>query len=150
MPESEDEIEDPKEQEEPTDPVEPEEPEKPEETKPSTMLDDIKLMCGIPKDNKDFDVQIKIHANGALGTLHQFGYFSGNLYRIEDNSVWDDIETDPELQASIVEYICLRTRLSFDPPQSSSLESSLTGRMDELEFRINVLADMKPREEVNE
>lgn len=146
-PEDSTEPKEPTDTEEPTEPLEPEEPEEPEETKPNTILDDIKAMCGITKTNTDFDVQIKIHANGALSSLRQLGTFSGNLYMVMEDSVWDDLETDPEIQVLVIEYICQKTRLSFDPPQSSSLETAITGRIDELEFRINVLTDTRKLEE---
>lgn len=138
-----------KEQEEPIEAVEPIDPEDPEKPTPNTMFDDIKVMCGIARENKDFDAQIRIYANGALSTLWQLGTFSGKLYSIADNSEWDDLETDPELQAAVKEYICLRTKLTFDPPQSSSLETAMTSRMDELEFRINVLADTRDKEGID-
>lgn len=140
------ETEDPIEPVDPEDPEEPEEPEKPEEPeepKPNTMLDDIKAMCGITRTNTDFDIQIKIHANGALSSLRQLGTFSGDLYLVTDECVWNDLEIDPEIQALAMEYICLKTRAAFDPPQASSLETAITGRLDELEFRINVLTDTR-------
>lgn len=136
MPEDE-EKDDPIKTEEPTEPTEP------EESKPNTMFDDIKIMCNIPKTNSDFDTQIQIAANSVLSTLRQIGTFTGNLYFITSESVWEDLETDQEIQAVVKEYVCLRTRLTFDPPQSSSLETALTGRIDELEFRINVLTDTR-------
>lgn len=111
------------------------------------ILEDIKAICGITSASTDFDTQIVIHANSVISSLRQLGELSGSLYKIskDEPDKWDDLESDPEIQPLIVEYVCLRTKLSFDPPQSTSVETAYSGRIDELEFRIGVLTD--PREE---
>lgn len=109
------------------------------------VMRDIRSMCGIPSGNSDFDDQIRIHANGALSSMWQLGSFSGNVHVLSDDvTSWDMIESDPEVQPLVVEYMCLRTRLSFDPPDMSSLETALTGRLDEVEFRLGIVADNDP------
>lgn len=44
-------------------------------------------------------------------------------------------------------YIHLKTRLLFDPPQSSVVRDAITNMLSELEFRINIEADDWGKEE---
>ena len=107
-----------------------------------TILADVKQKCGLPIENEDFDSEIILHANSALSILWQLGTFDGDLRTIDEQSTWNEIETDIELQSLISEYIALKVRVIFDPPQSSTLSEALNHRIDELEFRINAVSDI--------
>lgn len=107
-----------------------------------SVLTSVKNVCNISDDNKDFDDVLLIYINGALSTLWQLGTFSGKLYSITGSSeTWDMLETDESIKPLVAEYVGSKTRLDFDPPQSTSLRDALANRVDELEFRINAATD---------
>ncbi len=59
-------------------------------------------------------------------------------FAIEDDvAVWSDfIEQDPRLN-QIHTYVCLKTRVLFDPPTTSYLIGALDKQIQELEWRLN-------------
>ena len=107
-----------------------------------SILVSVKDICNISDDNNDFDDVLLIYINGALSTLWQLGTFSGNLHSITGSTeTWDMLETDESIKPLVIEYVSSKTRLDFDPPQSTSLRDALANRVDELEFRINSATD---------
>lgn len=107
----------------------------------TSILDDIKHMLGILPEETAFDVDIINFINGAFGTLTQLGVGPVVGFQItnKDNQ-WAEFYTDPRLSA-VRTYIFLRTKIAFDPPTTGFTQQAYERQIQELEFRLNVVAD---------
>lgn len=98
---------------------------------------------GVSVDDDAFDDELIMIVNGIFMTLQQIGVGSQNtLFHIEDNSsTWSDYLENPTELPMVQTYTAIRTRLVFDPPQSSTLEQALRQEVAEYEWRLNVKVD---------
>ncbi len=103
-----------------------------------SILKSVKKILGIGADYTEFDHDILTYVNSAFSTLHQLGVGPNEGFAIEDDvAVWSDfIEQDPRLN-QIHTYVCLKTRVLFDPPTTSYLIGALDKQIQELEWRLN-------------
>lgn len=105
----------------------------------TSILADVKAFSGISDLYTEFDSELIPMINSEIATLTQLGV--GNEEDPFDVTskfdTWRDVTTDSVLLSLIPEYISIRVRLIFDPPQNFVAES-LKARAAELEFRILV------------
>lgn len=108
-----------------------------------SILDSIKKFVGVSVDDDAFDDELIMIVNGIFMTLQQIGVGSqSTLFHIEDNSsTWSDYLENPTELPMVQTYTAIRTRLVFDPPQSSTLEQALRQEVAEYEWRLNVKVD---------
>lgn len=107
----------------------------------SSILDDVKHMLGITPEETAFDTDVIAFVNGAFGTLTQLGVGLIVGYQITGkNNQWEEFYTDPRLNA-VKSYIFLCSKLAFDPPNTGFVLQSMERQKQELEFRLNVVAD---------
>ena len=113
-----------------------------------SILTSIKKMLGIQEDYDHFDPDIIMHINTAFAILRQLGVGPSNGFRIEDETTtWNDfISQDNMLYDSIKSYIELRVKILFDPPSSGVLMDSYNRQISELEWRLNVTAELQDHE----
>ena len=107
----------------------------------SILLTVKKLIGGADSGTYDhFDEDLILHINTCLAILDQLMSDSEQPYRITGSTEeWGDIPHVSEAdQGLLKDYICTRTRLMFDPPQSSFVLDAMKKTCDELEFRILV------------
>lgn len=101
------------------------------------ILETIKKLLGIPKEDQSFDVDIIIYINSTLGVLSQLGLTEADkLPIIDEFTDWTSLlstRTDLEM---VKTYICMKTKLMFDPPTSSVAMEALNRTIAELEWRI--------------
>ena len=85
-----------------------------------------------------FDEQIVTFINSALSTLTQLGIGPSDGFMIEDDTaLWVDFVGVMTPQHNLIKtYVCLKTRLAFDPPTTSDVIDSLKNQIAELESRI--------------
>ena len=99
-----------------------------------------KVIGGIDENNDYFDPDLIMFINAAFTTLCQLGIGPETPFKIEDDSAeWSDFDYQ-DLEA-VKEWIYIKVRLIFDPPQNSSITSALESRKAELEWRMNVMAE---------
>ena len=113
-----------------------------------SILTSIKKLIGITEDYKHFDTDLIIHINSVFMILSQMGIGPDNGFSISDETTtWNDYlpEGDKNFEA-VKTYIYLKTRLIFDPPQSSSTMEAIKQTISELEWRLNVEAEQKGKE----
>ena len=104
-----------------------------------SILNEIKKMLGIEAEYKHFDVDIIVHINAALMTLHQLGVGPEEPALITSElDTWHNVLGDIRLIQAVKTYIYLKVRLVFDPPSSSFVLDALKRQADELEWRLNV------------
>lgn len=107
-----------------------------------SILTSIKKLLGIEESYDHFDQDIIIHINSALMILTQLGVGPSEGFIIhDDKSLWCDFVTNKTNIEAVKTYIYLKVKLLFDPPLSSTVISSMERTLNELEWRLNVVAD---------
>lgn len=108
-----------------------------------SILDTTKKAIGISETNTDFDLDIIMHINSALGILNQLGIGTDEAFAIEDDAAtWDDFYSGDKRYNSIRQYVFLKTRIFFDPPVGSyHLIDSMQRQITELEWRLSVVRE---------
>ena len=108
-----------------------------------SILISIKKLIGFDKAYTQFDTDLIIHINSILMVLNQNGIGPDEGFAITgEMETWDDfIGSESNNLAGVKTYIYLKTKLIFDPPQSSALISAMKEEIKELEWRLNVQAE---------
>ena len=107
-----------------------------------SILDSIKKLIGTSEEYDVFDSDLIMHINSAFMILCQIGVGPSTPFRIYDNmSTWQDFLPDRDRYKSVIDYVYLRCKLIFDPPSSSFVLSSYKEQLNELEWRLNVMAE---------
>ncbi len=121
-----------------------------------SILISIKKLLGITEEYEHFDADIIMNINMAFMVLYQLGVGPSTPFKITDASaLWSDFMEDATDIEGVKTYIWLKTRLVFDPPQTSALIDAIKANIAELEWRLNVTCDPKvtftaTHEEANE
>ena len=104
-----------------------------------SILDSIKKLLNISKDDTAFDTDVIININSVFTTLRQLGVEPEKGFRILSNEEkWNDFVSDELMLDSVKTYVYLKVKLVFDPPLNSSLMDSFERQIKELEWRLNV------------
>lgn len=110
-----------------------------------TIKNTIKKMLGIEVDYTAFDTELLFFINSAIMELSQLGVCSPNFQITENgNETWDSLLSDfsnEYLLNSAQNYIYIKTRLIFDPPNSGYVTSALQKELDEITWRLRVQMD---------
>lgn len=107
----------------------------------TSILDDVKHTLGLLPEDTSFDSDIIMHINSTFGTLTQLGVGPEIGYMITDSAqTWSEFFTDPRLNA-VKSYVFLCVKMLFDPPDTGFVFSSMERQKEEMEFRLNVVAD---------
>ncbi len=92
----------------------------------NSILEDVRVAVGLSKDSPDFDTDLLIYINGAIGNLNQNGV--GNSLIVKDaTTTWGDLQDPLQTEGNkyfnmVPLFITLSTKLLFDPPPPSSVE----------------------------
>lgn len=112
-----------------------------------SILDSIKRLLGAEIDYEHYDPEIIIGINACLSILNQLGVGLPG-FRITDNTeTWYDFlknTNDGSVRydlEEVKEYVYLKVKLIFDPPQSSAAIASFEKLIAELEWRIYIKED---------
>ena len=106
-----------------------------------SILLSIKKSLGLDPEFKDFDVDITMAINTSLSSLQQFGVFGETPFSISgEEQLWSQFIPEGNLEM-IKSYIFIKTKLLFDPPQSSFVLASYKEQLKELEWRIYIECD---------
>lgn len=104
-----------------------------------SILRSIKQLLGIDSDFEQFDSEIIIHINSAIGDLTNLGVGIEEGYFITGyDEVWE-VFLDREPQSIINSaklFVYFRVRLSFDPPMNSFLVDSMDRQIKELSWKM--------------
>lgn len=107
-----------------------------------SILNSIKKNLGVDQADTSFDLDITMHTNSVLATLHQLGVGPVNGFMIEDASqTWTQFIGDVKVLNAVKSYVYLRVRLLFDPPTTSFAINSFEKQIAEFEWRINVAVE---------
>lgn len=108
-----------------------------------SILTSIKKLLGITKDYDHFDPDIIMHINSVFMILTQMGVGPSEGFTIEDETAtWFDFVADMTKIEAVKSYIYLKVKLMFDPPTSGIVTEAMNRMISELEFRLNVNAEL--------
>lgn len=107
-----------------------------------SILNSTKKVLGIEAEYDVFDVDILMHINTVFGTLNQLGVGPEDGFEIEDASTgWSEYLGGDKRLNPVKTYMVQRVRLEFDPPTTSFAIEAIKNRVQELEWRLNVVVD---------
>lgn len=114
-----------------------------------SILTSIKKLLLLTEDYKQFDPDIIMHINTAFMTLTQLGVGPAEGFSIyDDTAIWSDFVDDVTKVQAIKTYIFLKVKLLFDPGSiGSSTLAAYERQMQELEWRLNAIAESKENNE---
>lgn len=103
-----------------------------------SILKSVKKILNVDPLDTTFDLDILTHINTAFSTLSELGIGPVLGFEVlDDTKLWGAyIGPDPKLN-QIKTYVCLKTRMAFDPPTTSYLIGAFEKQIQELEWRIN-------------
>ena len=109
----------------------------------NSILSTVKKSIGIMPDYDAFDDVLIMHINSVFMILAQVGIGPKQGFRIEDDDTeWDEyLSNEDENYESVKSYICMKVRLLFDPPTSSTHMQCMKDLISELEWRLNIEAE---------
>lgn len=106
-----------------------------------SILITIRNMIGPSASYDVFDIDLIIHINTAISRLAQLGVGPRPPFKIRDEAAtWDDYLGDSELYEDVKQYIYLKTRLIFDPPESGTVMNAYKEQIDTLEWTLKEVA----------
>lgn len=91
-----------------------------------SILKDIRVAVGLSEDTTDFDTELLMHVNSAIGKLNQNGV--GNFIMVTDTTqTWSDLQDPLQIVGNkfftlVPLFITLSTKFMFDPPPPSTVE----------------------------
>lgn len=108
-----------------------------------SILDTIKIKIGINPDYDDaFDVHIITNINTAFERLKYLGIGPDNGFRITGSTeTWDMYLTNDEFIDSVIDYISMKVKMLFAPPETSFGIEAIKEQLSELEFFFKVKSD---------
>ena len=111
-----------------------------------SILDSVKKDLGIVPDYNFFDPDIIMGINSALSILNQLGVGPSEGFSIKDDTAtWQDfIPNDPHLEM-VKTYVSKKTKQFFDPPTTGPIAEAHERILKEMEWRINVAVDPRPK-----
>lgn len=112
-----------------------------------SILTSIKKMLGITEEYEHFDADIILSINTVLGILTQLGVGPKTGFSIQDKTaVWGDLLASDTRLEMVKNYVHLRVKIMFDPPQNASLAKVFEDDAKELEWRIMIAAEQAPED----
>jgi len=99
------------------------------------ILNSIKKLVGVDEADTDFDAEILMDINMQFLALGQMG-IGDEEFMVDENTVWEDYATEPSVINNARQYIYIKVKLIFDPPQPAYLVDLYTQTAAECEWRL--------------
>ena len=107
-----------------------------------SILNSVKKWCGLPEDYLPFEEDVISCINSELNILNQVGVGVVGFQISDATSKWSDFLTTDETKFGMAkQFVKIKTRLIFDPPANSFVQTALKEQADELLWRSNVQAE---------
>lgn len=107
-----------------------------------SILITIKKKLGLSKDYTAFDTDVITNINTSLMRLGQLGVGPSTGFRITgEYETWKDFVGSRIDLEGVKDFIYMKARIVFDPPNSSAALQALKEEVKELEFCLNVQVD---------
>jgi hypothetical protein len=91
----------------------------------ASILHDIRVAVGLSVDTSDFDTELLMHINSAIGKLNQNGV--GKFLVVNDElDKWIDLQDETQVEGNkyfqqVPLFIAMSAKLVFDPPPPSAV-----------------------------
>lgn len=107
----------------------------------NSILEDIRAAVGLERTVSDFDTELLMHINSAIGTLNQNGV-GNELMVIDDAAIWLDFQNPTQIAGNkyfqmIPLFVMLSTKILFDPPPPSNVQYHQNG-IDKALWRLKI------------
>lgn len=103
-----------------------------------TILGTTKKLLGLAEEYTVFDQDIIVFINNAFFTLNQLGIGPDTPYHITDGlAIWESFQGENLDLEAVKTYVYIKTRLMFDPPETSYAREAFEKTAQELEWRLN-------------
>lgn len=111
-----------------------------------SVLETVLKGLGFDEDSTEYNssqfiATILPHINMAIGAVSQICALINPAYVSDSSVTWTDLYSgdDDEVLALASSDIVFRSRLLWDPPDSSYVLSAFEKRIDEIDWRLNIL-----------
>ena len=112
-----------------------------------SILNTIKKKLGIDANCTSFDEDIITEINAVFVILHQLGIGPETPFSIQDDfPIWSEFTDDDAVLGLVKTYIWKKVKVSFDPALSGAAAEADKRVVDELEWRLSIIASA-PRSE---
>jgi hypothetical protein len=91
-----------------------------------SILEDIRVAVGLDATTSDYDTDLLMHINSAIGKLNQNGV--GNFIVVNDDTpTWGDLQNPEQVEGNkyfqmIPLFVTLSAKMIFDPPPPSTIQ----------------------------
>lgn len=110
----------------------------------TSILDNVKKVCGIAEDYTVFDQDLLVLINSSILDLTQNGIGPSKGFIVSDNSAtWNDFIPGFSNIGAVATYVSQKAKLLFDPPSSSFVVEAMQKQLDEIIWRLNIQASME-------
>lgn len=106
-----------------------------------SILEDIRTSVGLSSTTSDYDTELLMHINGAIGKLNQNGI--GKFIVVNNvTPTWGDLQDPLQTEGNkyfqmIPLFVSLNTKLLFDPPPPSSVQYHASN-IDQILWRLKI------------
>lgn len=108
-----------------------------------SILKNVRSCCDIDENSDSFDKQLIPKINAFLFASAQAGVGKLGFAITSAAETWEDfLGADGEKYIAVKEYIGLRVKLRFDPPDNAALLTAMKEDVKELEWRLYDEADI--------
>ena len=112
-----------------------------------SILNTVKKLIGYDEEVTQFDQDMILYINSVIATLRELGIGPSDGFVVKDASTtWSEYLGETKLLEDAKTYICLKTRLVFDPPSTSFVLDSIKEMIKECEWRLNDVAERRQGE----
>lgn len=107
----------------------------------TSILKTVRQSIGPSASYDVFDNDLIMHINAAFSRLCQLGVGPQTPFKVVDeDTLWSDFMHPDDMPPEVQQYICLKARLIFDPPASSTIVNLLNQQIDMLEWTLKEVA----------
>lgn len=108
----------------------------------TSILRSIRQRIGPSAEYDVFDTDLIVNINTSFSRLCQLGVGPEIPFRIyDDTATWDDFQTEDKIMEDVKQYIYLKARLIFDPPQSGTVINMYKEEVEKLEWLLKEVSE---------
>lgn len=116
-----------------------------------SVLITIKKLLGIAAEYKHFDDQIVAYINSTFVALYHLGVLKTPKFVSSELETWTDIFGENVKDIDMIKvYVKTKVQVMFDPPTSSFVLEAMNRQIDEMEWRLNSMADVEAKAETSD